>query len=49
MKKSELAKKEGENISDQATSFFENVAGEGEATEGRLAIVTDADERLRGE
>ena len=41
--------KEGENISDQATSFFENVAGEGEATEGRLAIVTDADERLRGE
>jgi len=41
--------KEGENISDQAASFFENVAGEGEATEGRLAIVTDADERVRGE
>ena len=41
--------KEGENIIDQAASFFENVAGEGEATQGRLAIVTDADERVRGE
>ena len=30
--------REGESIIDQAASFFENVAGEGEATEGRLAI-----------
>ena len=41
--------KEGENISDQAASFFENVAGGGESTEARLAIVTDADEKIRGE
>lgn len=41
--------KEGESIADQATTFFENVAGEGEATESRLTIVTNADEQARGE
>jgi len=41
--------KEGESLSDRAASFFENVAGDGEATESRLAIVASADEQIRGE
>ncbi len=40
---------EGESVSDQANAFFENVAGEGKATAERIAIVTEMDERIRGE
>jgi exonuclease SbcD len=40
---------EGESVSDQATTFFENVAGEGKATAERIAIVTEMDEKIRGE
>ncbi len=40
---------EGESASDQAKAFFENVAGEGKATTERIAIVTEMDEKIRGE
>ena len=40
---------EGESVSDQVTTFFENVAGEGKATAERIAIVTEMDEQIRGE
>ena len=40
---------EGESVADQAFAFFENVAGEGEATSERIAIVTEMDEKIRGE
>jgi DNA repair protein SbcD/Mre11 len=39
----------GESISEQAKAFFENVAGEGKATAERIAIVTEMDEKIRGE
>ena len=40
---------EGESVADQAFAFFENVAGEGEATSERIAIITEMDEKIRGE
>jgi exonuclease SbcD len=40
---------EGESVRDQANAFFENVAGEGKATGERIAIVTEMDEKIRGE
>jgi len=39
----------GESASDQAKAFFENVAGEGKATAERITIVTEMDEKIRGE
>jgi len=40
---------DGESVSDLAKTFFENVAGEGKATAERIAIVTEMDEKIRGE
>ena len=40
---------EGESVRDQANAFFENVAGEGKITGERIAIVTEMDEKIRGE
>jgi exonuclease SbcD len=40
---------EGESVSVQASTFLENVAGQGKATAERIAIVTDMDEKIRGE
>jgi exonuclease SbcD len=40
---------QGESVGDQATTFFENVAGKGKATAERIAIVTEMDEEIRGE
>ena len=40
---------EGESASDQAKAFFENVAGGREVTSKRIAIITDMDEKIRGE
>ena len=39
----------GDGASDQAKAFFVNVAGEGAATTERIAIVTEMDEKVRGE
>ena len=39
----------GESASDQAKVFFENVAGGREVTSKRIAIITDMDEKIRGE
>lgn len=40
---------EGESVADQAVAFLENVAGEGEAKPERIAIITEMDEKIRGE
>ena len=36
------------NVADLAEKFFENVAGDGEATAERIAIVTESDAKIRG-
>ncbi|MBJ84266.1 MAG: hypothetical protein CMB52_01950 [Euryarchaeota archaeon] len=40
---------DGESVGETVTKFFENVAGEGKATAERIAIVTEVDEKIRGE
>jgi hypothetical protein len=40
--------KAGATLEEEAVAFFENVAGDGKATAGRVAIVTEMDEKIRG-